>query len=419
MLVVQEFARLTDTGRQRRANEDSFFARKPLFAIADGMGGAQAGEIASGIAVSVFERGLPDGPGSAEQRLASLVQDANEQIHDLSVADAQHAGMGTTLTAAYVGEEDIAIAHVGDSRMYLWRDGALRKLTRDHSLVEELVEEGRLTPEEADEHPQRSIITRALGPEHDVQVDSQTFHAQDGDVFLLCSDGLTSMVPEGRIAELLASGQPLERTVRSLVAAANDAGGRDNITVVLFRVADVAVGGAGPDATMVGAAAPRAEDVRAALAAEPATAAAAGPPPVTPAGGAPSGVQRRVPRAPSSVAPPPKRQRLPRLRRAVGPLAVIVVLLAAILGGGWIATQAVYFVGADDEGFVTLYRGVPYELPFGVKLYSTNYSSGVGLDTLDGRVRETVTDHKLRSRRDAADLVQQIELGRLAGQSGG
>ncbi len=403
MLVVEDFARLTDTGRQRRANEDSFFARKPLFVVADGMGGAQAGEIASGIAVSVFERGLPDAPGSPEERLVSMVGDANEQIHDLSVADAEHAGMGTTLTALYVGEDDVAIAHVGDSRLYVWRDSELTKLTRDHSLVEELVEEGRLTPEEADEHPQRSIITRALGPEHNVAVDSQTFHARDGDLFLLCSDGLTSMVSEKDVAQMLAAGQSLAETARSLVAAANDAGGRDNITVVLVRVAEVDVGDAGGQ-TLVGAAAP-------APVAPPAEPAAAAPAAVA----TPSGVERRLPRAPVA-AEPEKRRRLRRTRKALGPLVVIGVLFAAIIGGGWIATQSVYFVGADDEGFVTLYRGVPYELPFGLELYSRNYTSGVPLPTLADRTKDTVTEHKMRSRRDAADLVAQIEQGKLAGQ---
>jgi len=404
VLVVEDFARLTDTGRQRRANEDSFFARKPLFAIADGMGGAQAGEIASGIAVSVFERGLPDGPGSAEQRLVGLVGDANEQIHDRSVANDALSGMGTTLTALYVGEDDVAIAHVGDSRLYLWRDGELRKLTRDHSLVEELVEEGRLTPEEADEHPQRSIITRALGIEHDVQVDSETFTARDGDVFLLCSDGLTSMVNEARIAEVLEEGMSLGDTVRTLVTMANDAGGRDNITVVLLRVAEVQVGEAG--ATMVGAAAPSTEEIRAA--------AVAAAPRVDPATvSAPGGVSRRLPRAPAA---PEKKQRLRRTRRVLGPAVVIGVLFAAIVAGGWIATQSVYFVGADREGFVTLYRGVPYELPFGLELYSRNYTSGVALDTLDARSKKVVTDHKMRSRRDGADLVGQIEQDKLVGQ---
>jgi protein phosphatase len=413
VLVVAEQAKLSDTGRQRRANEDAAFARKPLFAVADGMGGAQAGEIASGVAVSVLEHGLPDGPGSAEERLAALVQDANARIHELSVADAERAGMGTTMTSAYLGEDELAVAHVGDSRLYCLRGGELQRLTRDHSLVEELVQEGRLTPEEADEHPQRSIITRALGPELDVVVDHMSWRADDGDIYLICSDGLTSMVPEAHVRELIAGAPSLAAAARALVDAANEAGGRDNITVVLFRVEEVAVApGDGGDHTtqhtMVGAAAPSADEVRAAAAAAPADAPATGP------------VARRLPRAPNVPATGPAAQRrgrrLARTRRALKPALIVALILAPIVIGAYFASQAVYFVGASRQGFVTLYQGVPYSLPFGIDLYSTNYTSGVTMQTLPPKVRHTVRDHELRSRRDAADLVAQIEQGKLAGQ---
>ncbi|HEY8582956.1 MAG TPA: Stp1/IreP family PP2C-type Ser/Thr phosphatase, partial [Capillimicrobium sp.] len=249
MLRVAEHSELTHTGRARRANEDSMFARSPLFVVADGMGGAQAGEVASQTAVEVFSHGLTEG-GTAEARLQARVLEANERIHDLSRQNAQLAGMGTTLTAAYVGDDAVAIAHVGDSRAYRWRDGELERLTDDHSLVEELKRQGKLTDEEADEHPQRSIITRALGPEPAVTVDTRTAPTRDGDVFLLCSDGLTSMIGERAIADVLARAGSLDRAARALVDAANEAGGRDNITVVLFRVEDVGGPGA-PDGTAV------------------------------------------------------------------------------------------------------------------------------------------------------------------------
>ena len=177
MLRVSEHVERTDKGRQRKANEDAYFARSPLFAVADGMGGAQAGEVASGLAVEVLEEGLPDGPGSVEERLAERVREANRRINELSRADDQRAGMGTTLTAVYVGETELTVVHVGDSRLYRLRDGRFERLTDDHSLVEELVRQGRLTPQEADEHPQRSIITRALGPEAGVEPDSRTWPA--------------------------------------------------------------------------------------------------------------------------------------------------------------------------------------------------------------------------------------------------
>ncbi|MBA3809962.1 MAG: Stp1/IreP family PP2C-type Ser/Thr phosphatase, partial [Solirubrobacterales bacterium] len=235
MLRVAEQYAGTDTGRQRRANEDSLLARSPLFVVADGMGGAQAGEVASKIAVESFHDGLAEAL-EPELALAELARLANARIHELSHENAEQAGMGTTLTAVYVGERDIAIAHVGDSRAYCLRAGELLRLTDDHSLVDELLRQGRLTPEEAVEHPQRSVITRALGPEGTVEVDTRSFRARAGDVYLLCSDGLTTMLPEQRIAELLLASPRLRDAGETLIAAANEAGGRDNITVLLLRL---------------------------------------------------------------------------------------------------------------------------------------------------------------------------------------
>ena len=159
----------TDTGRQRRDNEDNAFVRAPLFVVADGMGGAQAGEVASKLAVEEFHDALPD-QGSAEERLTDRIRAANRRIYDLSRTEHEHAGMGTTLTAVYLDDDHLAVAHVGDSRAYIFRDGQLARLTQDHSLVEELMRQGKLTEEQAAEHPQRSIITRALGIEGDVEI---------------------------------------------------------------------------------------------------------------------------------------------------------------------------------------------------------------------------------------------------------
>ena len=243
MLRVSEQYAVTDTGRQRRANEDSLLTRSPLFVVADGMGGAQAGEVASRIAVESFQAGLPD-DSEPELQLSALAQAANARIHELSHANAEQAGMGTTLTAVYVGEEEVAIAHVGDSRAYCLRDGGLLQLTDDHSLVDELLRQGRLTPEEAVEHPQRSVITRALGPEGTVEVDTRSFRARAGDVYLLCSDGLTTMLAETEIEALLQANPSLRDAGEALIGAANVAGGRDNITVVLLRLEEVQMGGA-------------------------------------------------------------------------------------------------------------------------------------------------------------------------------
>jgi len=161
---------------------------------------------------------------------------ANRRIFDLGEGDSSLRGMGTTLTGALVAGDEVTIVHVGDSRAYLMRDGELRQLTRDHSLVEELRRQGRLTSEEAEEHPQRSVVTRALGVEPDVQLDVHTHQARSGDLFLLCSDGLTSMVRQDRMQEIVASSPSLQKAADRLVAEANEMGGRDNITVVLFRL---------------------------------------------------------------------------------------------------------------------------------------------------------------------------------------
>jgi serine/threonine protein phosphatase PrpC len=238
MLLAAETTCKTDIGRQRRDNEDGAFARAPVFVVADGMGGAQAGEVAARIAIEAFERGLPGG-GSPEERLANLVREANHQIYERSRADPGRAGMGTTLTAAYVDDAHVAIAHVGDSRAYLFRDGTLQRLTQDHSLVGELVRRGKLSEEQAAEHPRRSIITRALGLEPDVEVDTWTYPARAGDVILLCSDGLTSMISEERVRDILESNPNLDAVADTLINEANEAGGRDNITVVLLRLEEL------------------------------------------------------------------------------------------------------------------------------------------------------------------------------------
>ncbi len=234
-LRIVEKAALSDVGRQRQGNEDSFLERSPLFVVADGMGGARAGEVASRMAVEQFDD-VDGADMPPEQQLAEVAKGANRKIHEMAQEDSAYAGMGTTFTAALVTGREIAIGHVGDSRLYRFRDGELERLTHDHSLVEEFVRQGKLTPEEAEVHPQRSIITRALGPEPDVEVDTYTHSGRDGDVYLLNSDGLTGMINEEQVAEILRDRESLEDAAEKLIAAANANGGKDNITVVLFRL---------------------------------------------------------------------------------------------------------------------------------------------------------------------------------------
>src|SRR5919197_3357128 len=255
MLKVVEQAFRTDTGRQRDANEDAYFAQSPVFAVADGMGGAQAGEVASRLAAESFDA-VQRGEESPEAYLRAIAKTANARIHRLAESDTSRSGMGTTLTAALVEGDEVGFAHVGDSRAYLFRDGELKLLTSDHSLVEELRRQGRLTDEQAEDHPQRSIITRALGPERDVDIDTMTQQARPGDVYLLCSDGLTTMVREERIAEVLGTSDELDDAVSTLIEEANEAGGRDNITVVAFRLEEAEVAAPVEEgATLVGPAA--------------------------------------------------------------------------------------------------------------------------------------------------------------------
>jgi protein phosphatase len=386
-LRIDDQATRTDTGRQRNANEDSYFTRAALFVVADGMGGAQAGEVASKTAAESFDRELPQGP--PEQVLRETIESANRMIHERARHDPDLAGMGTTITAAIVdlGSEEVAIGHVGDSRAYRLRGSRFERLTRDHSLVEEMRRKGQLTEAQAEDHPQRSIITRALGPEPEVEVDLQTVSAQAGDVFLICSDGLTTMLGDEQIGQLLARATSMQSAVRALVDEANRAGGRDNITVVAFRLADTAApaAGAAEGATLIGASAEEAgltaTEVRRRAAGEAAR-------------------KRREEQA--------AKPRHRGLRTAAKVLAA-VVLLAALGYGAWYGNRQIWFLGTDEGGRVALYRGAPYELPFGIKLYDERYAAPIQAESLPPRRRDAVTGHDLRSREDAVSLIEDIQ----------
>jgi PPM family protein phosphatase len=233
---VAAYAVASDTGRRRLRNEDNYVVAPPLFAVADGMGGAQAGEVASRLAASALEG---EGSGSLDglERLDALIQEANRRVYDRASTDPSASGMGTTMTVALVEGMTVAIGHVGDSRAYLVRGETMEQLTEDHSLVNELLKSGKLSEEEAHAHPQRSVITRAVGTDPDVDVDAFTIEGVEGDVFLICSDGLTDMVEDVEILELVHQHRDdLDKAVQALVAAANRGGGDDNITAVAFRI---------------------------------------------------------------------------------------------------------------------------------------------------------------------------------------
>src|SRR5512133_2493241 len=310
---------LSHPGRRRRRNEDAWVCAPPLFAVADGMGGARGGEIASRVAAMALGEAVD---GSGEERVVALIQEANRQVYDRAREDSDAAGMGTTITVAVFENGIVSIGHVGDSRAYLIRDHKVDQLTEDHSLVAELVRTGRLSPEEAESHPQRSVITRALGTDPDVDVDSFSVEAKPGDLFLICSDGLTSMLDDEAILEVVERNRDdLDAAAKELVAAANRNGGEDNITVVFFEVAEE------------GAQAPSETKPMPALDGEPAAAPEADEDTLTEA--------YRVPAIDTMVVPPERAREMVQARQAEPPepkphlgvqAARIVIALAVVAG---------------------------------------------------------------------------------------
>ncbi|HEV2685063.1 MAG TPA: Stp1/IreP family PP2C-type Ser/Thr phosphatase [Actinomycetota bacterium] len=237
---------LTDVGRVRERNEDAAFAGDHVFAVADGLGGHRAGEVASDLALGSVRALDQSEPRVAAKGVADAVRDGNRAVHDRAETDDSLRGMGTTMTAVVISGNTAFIAHVGDSRCYLIRGGQITQLSRDHTLVARMVSEGRLTPEQAEAHPQRSVLTRALGADKEVDVDESRITLIDGDRLLLCSDGLTGTLSDEEIRDYATGGSDLDEICRRLVEAANERGGQDNITVVLIDISDAAHPGRKP-----------------------------------------------------------------------------------------------------------------------------------------------------------------------------
>jgi len=324
-------ASATDVGLVRSNNEDAFLVddQRGLFAVADGMGGHRGGEVASHTAIEALRAAVANGTP-----LHDAITRANTAVLTRAAAEEELTGMGTTMTAAVaVGGHQLLVGHVGDSRAYLLHDGTLRRATEDHSLVEEMVREGRLTPEQAESHPQRAIVTRALGVDENVDVDLYTLDIEAGDRVVLCSDGLTTMVRERDIERLARTEPDPQRLAEALVAAANRAGGDDNITVVVIDALEVDPP-ASPDPTTL-------------LPAQDGT-----------------GSRSAVVAPPDPPEPPPPRpprekgSRRRTLRGAVLVLLPLLIILGAAAGVlGWYARSS-YFVGTSDNE-VVIYRGVP------------------------------------------------------------
>ena len=236
MLRVSGHSERTDVGRQRQANEDSYLARSPLFVVADGMGGAQAGEVASLTAIQAFQAGLPD--GSPEESIERTIAVANHNIYEQAHADASLAGMGTTITVAAVDAdtEQVYIGHVGDSRVYRVRKGQIQMMTEDHSLRNDWLRMKGLSGEDVVNFPFTNVVVRALGLAEQVNVDVVIDEYKYDDIFLLCSDGLNDMIDDATILKVINKYERLDSCSSKLIAAANDAGGKDNITALLVRI---------------------------------------------------------------------------------------------------------------------------------------------------------------------------------------
>jgi len=450
--LVARHAALTDIGLHRSGNEDAFIAQPPLFAVADGMGGARAGEVASRLAIETLVEAL-----AVDTALHDAALIANERVYELSRTDRAHAGMGTTLTAVVLRGDRLEFAHVGDSRLYLWRDETLQQVTDDHSLVGEMLREGQLTREAALSHPQRSILSRALGTEPRVEVDAGGLALRAGDTVLLCSDGLYSMVPEITIAAVLAAVDDPERIARQLVREAKNEGGHDNITVVVLRFDEAAAGapeaavdeaatgvlptvdqaatGVLPavDAIVTGALPAvdeavtgllpvvdddDASDVRSTAGADGASDTpfaadadkAAGADEATKATKAtkaePTLAGAAVSGRPGGVLPviaPAARRR--RRRRLWVIVAVSVLLLACVAAGA--AGNSVYFVG-DHDGMVSVYHGLPWQVG-GLRLYGLYLETTTPLDVVAPGLRARVERHDLHRKPAALALARQAQ----------
>jgi protein phosphatase len=357
MTLALRYAIRSDVGLLREGNEDAAYAGPRLLAVADGMGGHAAGEVASAAAIDAIARLDDDVPGSdLLDALAGAVIDANHTLHDMVAADPAFEGMGTTLTAMLWSGSRVALVHIGDSRAYLLRDGEFYQITHDHTLVQTLVDEGRITPDDVATHPQRSMLLRALDGRADVEPDLSLREARLGDRYLLCSDGLSSVVSEETLHRTLATVASLDDVVLQLIELAIRGGGPDNITCIVADVVDSATAPLPPSDTsvVVGAASNGSGGThfrtdtpagRAHLltrtAPHPAVAIAHDDPAPPRAEAAESTQHRR-------------RRRLPLVKSA------LVILLILVVGGayaGWRYTQSQYYVAANG-GTVVIYRGI-------------------------------------------------------------
>ncbi len=397
MTLALHYALRSDVGLLRPGNEDSAYAGPRLLAIADGMGGHAAGEVASAVAISAIapldQQNLTDSDDMLDA-LAAAVASARETLHEMSVADPSTEGMGTTLTAMLWAGAQVAVCHIGDSRAYLLRDGDLYQITRDHTLIQSLVDEGRLSPAAAANHPQRSLIIRALQGSADADPDLGMHEAILGDRYLLCSDGLTDVVGDEAVAKTLSRVTDADQAVSRLIDLAIENGGPDNITCIVADVVDTVAGPFTPTREPVFAGAAAGGDVESLLRAT-GRADADGQAPGQAPQASPNGFHSSSATGTTDAEDDEdgdedlgeSRRRWPVVTTV---LTVLVLLIAGGLYAGWRYTQGQYYVGSDGQR-VVIYRGIPQKIAF-LNLSSVYQQTGILTSELPSNLISLPTD---------------------------
>jgi PPM family protein phosphatase len=398
MTLALHYALRSDVGLLREGNEDSAYAGPRLLAIADGMGGHAAGEVASAVAISAIapldRRGLTDGHEMLDA-LADAVASARSTLHDMSLADPATEGMGTTLTAMLWAGADVAICHIGDSRAYLLRDGDLYQITRDHTLIQSLVDEGKLSPAAAASHPQRSLIMRALQGSTDADPDLSMHKALLGDRYLLCSDGLTDVVTDEAVHKTLISVPDADRAVHQLINQAISNGGPDNITCIVADVVDTVAGPEPPTRQHVVAGAAANPDARSLFSAAP-----AGMPTQDPSVQASVNGHHARTTVDEDDGDRPRR-RWPIVTTAVG---VLVLLVAGGLFWGWRVIQSQYYLGSDGK-HVIIYRGISDQVA-GLHLSSVYKRTQIPVSFVPDTLQLPTTPGTLAKAQQTANMLQ-------------